>query len=428
MIVSFTTLGCKTNQFETAALQTLLRERGHRMAEASDVADAVVINTCAVTLESSRKSRQAVRRAREAHPGAVVAVCGCLSQLGPEEIRALQADLIYGSGDRLSFVADLERAASGLAGRTVVDEARARTDFEVLPAGGMDGRSRALLKVQDGCDNFCTYCIIPYARGSVRSLPLATAVEQAKALALAGYGELVVTGIEISSYGRDFADGTDVVDLIAALCRAVPRLRIRLGSLEPRTVTEAFCERLSGFANLCGHFHLSLQSGSDETLLRMGRRYTTEQYAESLRLLRRYFSNVSVATDLIVGFPGECAEAFERSVAFMRASAFSAVHVFPYSERAGTPAAEMSGQVSKPERRRRAQVARVVSEELASAFRSLQIGQVMPVLFETETDGQSAGHTLNYCVVSVSCRGLQGQVRTVRIMGVLGEVLLGELV
>ncbi|MCL2588987.1 MAG: MiaB/RimO family radical SAM methylthiotransferase, partial [Oscillospiraceae bacterium] len=307
MIVAFKTLGCKTNQFETGALQTLLTARGHQIAQAGEIADVVVINTCAVTAESSRKSRQAARRARIDHPGCVVAVCGCLSQLSSEEVAALEADLIGGSGDRAAFVEDLERMIAGEVPQTVIDIARERSTFEILPAGGLEGRTRALLKVQDGCDNFCTYCIIPYARGPVRSMPFAVAVEQAQTLAAQGYQELIITGIEISSYGLDVPGGLDIVDLIDVICTAVPNLRVRLGSLEPRTITADFCTRLKGHANLCPHFHLSLQSGSDDTLRRMGRRYDTARYLESVALLREAFPDVAITTDLIVGFPGESA-------------------------------------------------------------------------------------------------------------------------
>ncbi|MCL2842021.1 MAG: tRNA (N(6)-L-threonylcarbamoyladenosine(37)-C(2))-methylthiotransferase MtaB [Oscillospiraceae bacterium] len=427
MIVSFTTLGCKTNQFETGALQALLVDRGHQIAAPGEIADAVVVNTCAVTAESSRKSRQAVRRGRAEHPGAIIAVCGCLSQLSPAEIEALEADLIYGTADREAFVTDLEQAVAGASSRTVIDEANTRNTFEILPPGGMDGRVRALLKVQDGCDNYCTYCIIPYARGPVRSIPLETAVEQAKELAQAGYRELVITGIEISSYGKDHPDGPDVVDLIAAVCQAAPGLRIRLGSLEPRTVTTAFCERLAEFPNLCPHFHLSLQSGSDETLTQMGRKYTTVQYTEALTHLRKTFPNCAVTTDLIVGFPGESEADFLESITFLRTAAFAAVHVFPYSAREGTAAAKMPNQIPKPERRRRAKAAGEVVRGLEQTWHTAQVGQVMDVLFESEAAGQCRGHTPNYCTVLVRSTGLENQIRPVRIIDVSEEGLIGEL-
>jgi len=430
VILSFKTLGCKTNQFETGALQTLFTDRGHRLAEPGEVADAVVINTCAVTAESSRKSRQAVRRARTDHPEARIAVCGCLSQLGPGEIETLGADLVAGSGDRAAFVADLERVVEGQRPLTEIASARGRHDFELLPAGGPTDRTRALLKVQDGCDNFCTYCIVPLVRGPIRSMPMERAVAEARRLAEKGFQELVITGIEISSYGRDLVGENrlcpQLPDLIAAICDAVPDLRVRLGSLEPRTVTADFCDRLKGYKNLCPHFHLSLQSGSDETLRRMGRRYNTEWYFESLGRLRAAFPDVAITTDLIVGFPGEWEADFDKSLAFLQKCAFSDVHVFPYSQRAGTKAAELPDQIEKAERHRRAKLAGAVVKELRLAWLKGQIGKTMPVLFEREENGFAEGYTPNYCTVSVPEEGLQNQIWPVVIQSVSGKGLRGE--
>ena len=430
MVLSFKTLGCKTNQFETGALETLFTARGHRLAEPGERADAVVINTCAVTAESTRKSRQTARRARLDHPGAVVAVCGCLSQLSSAEVEALEADLLAGSGDRVAFVEDLERVVAGESPLTQIDKARDRRDFERLPAGALTGRTRALLKIQDGCDNFCTYCIVPLVRGPVRSLPLDAAVEQAKTLATEGFKELILTGIEISSYGREHAGGRepvpDIIDLIEAICGAVPDLRVRLGSLEPRTVTAAFCERLKANPNLCPHFHLSLQSGSDEVLRQMGRRYNTERYLESVERLRGTFKDVALTTDLIVGFPGERDMDFERSLVFLQTCALSDVHVFPYSPRVGTKAAEFPDQISSRERTRRAKLARETTGELRQTWLRAQLGKTVQVLFEREEKGMAIGHTPNYCTVSVPGTGLVNQIQPVGLHDISGEILLGE--
>jgi len=301
-------------------------------------------------------------------------------------------------------------------------------EFELLPPGSLDGRTRALLKVQDGCENFCTYCIIPYARGPVRSIPLNKAIEQVQQLVADGYKELVITGIEISSYGRDLADGEDIVDLIEAVCKAAPNLRIRLGSLEPRTITEDFIARLHTYPNLCPHFHLSLQSGSDEVLHRMGRHYDTAQYLESVTRLRAAFPDCAITTDLIVGFPGESAADFEKSLEFMRKCGFSAIHVFPYSQRKGTKAAEMEGQIPKAERTRRAKLAREEAGKLQQAFRQAQLGKTVSVLFESEEDGKASGHTKNYCAVQVQGENLQNQEHLVRLYDRSGEILLGELI
>jgi len=429
MTLHFTTLGCKVNQYETSALQTLFLERGHRLATEGESVDVVIINTCAVTGESVRKSRQAIRKAKAAHPGAITAVCGCFSELSPEEAADLEADLVHGSTNRIAFVEALENIYKGDISHTdTVDSAKAldQNEFEILPAGSLDSRTRALLKVQDGCENFCTYCIIPYARGPIRSIPLGKAVDQTKTLAAEGYKELVVTGIEISSYGLDRESRESLIDLIEAVCQAAPEQRIRLGSLEPRTITEDFCTRLSVYPNLCPHFHLSLQSGCDDTLQRMGRHYDTARYLESVTRLRNTFPDCAITTDLILGFPGESEADFEQNIEFMRTCSFSAVHVFPYSSRVGTKAAEMENQIPKAERTRRAKKAREIAEELRQEFFASQVGKIVPVLFESEENGICRGHTPNYCTVLVEGSGFANTVRPVWTCDVFGENLYGK--
>ena len=258
------TLGCKVNQYETQAMETILTGRGHTLTEFDAEADVYIINTCSVTAVSDKKCRNMIRRTKRTHPDALIAVCGCYAQAKPEEVAGLEVDLVAGTGDRMAFLDQVEQAAldRSAAAWVSVDNALKRHDFEVLPAGGLVGRTRAMLKVEDGCGNFCTYCIIPFTRGPVRSESIDAAVTQAKALAEAGYHEIVVTGIEISSWGQDLEGDASLIDLLEALCHAVPTLRVRLGSLEPRTITEDFCRRASALANLCPHFHLSLQSGS----------------------------------------------------------------------------------------------------------------------------------------------------------------------
>ena len=286
MRVAIYTLGCKVNQYETQAMEQELRRRGHELVDFEDSADAYIVNTCSVTAVSDKKSRQMIRRAKRRSPNAVVAACGCYIQTHTDEAKGLGIDLIGGTGGRMAFLDLLEQEVRDRTPRVAVDDSLRRRDFEVLPAGGMAARTRAMLKVEDGCVNFCTYCIIPYARGPVRSLPLAEAVAQARQLQAEGYRELVFTGIEISSWGRDLHDGSSLIDLVEAVAAAAPRLRLRLGSLEPRTVTEDFCRRAAALPNLCPHFHLSLQSGCDATLRRMNRRYDTARFRESVRLLR----------------------------------------------------------------------------------------------------------------------------------------------
>ena len=277
MKIAISTLGCKVNQYESQALEAEIVRRGHELGTFDQVCDAYVINTCSVTATGDKKSRQAVRRAKRLHPEAVVAVCGCYSQLHPQEAATLGAELVCGTGDRGGFIDLLERAFEDRQPSVHVDDALKRFDFEVLPAGGLSQRTRAMLKIEDGCRNFCSYCIIPYARGPVRSMKPDAAIAEAKRLAEEGYKEIVLTGIEISSYGRDL-EGWDIVSLTEELCRAAPAVRFRMGSLEPRTVTEDFCQKLSVFENLCPQFHLSMQSGCDSVLKRMNRKYDTGRY------------------------------------------------------------------------------------------------------------------------------------------------------
>lgn len=282
-----------------------------------------------------------------------------------------------------------------------------------------------MLKVEDGCTNFCSYCIIPYARGPVRSLPLETAEAEARRLAEEGYREIVLTGIEISSWGRDLPGKPGLMDLIEAVCRAAEGVRVRLGSLEPRTVTEDFCRRGAALDNLCSHFHLSMQSGCDATLARMNRKYDTRRYKESVDLLNGFFDRPAVTTDLIVGFPGETEEEFAATLAFLRECGFAAIHVFPYSIRPGTPAAEMA-QVPGPVKEERSARAGAVAGELHSAYLQSCVGRVYDVLYEQTVDGLYQGHAPNYMTVAVEGENLHNQVLPTRIIGVRDGILLGE--
>jgi len=433
MNVAIFTLGCKVNQYETAAMERELLARGHTLVPFDGPADAYIVNTCTVTAVSDKKCRNVIRRARRRARSAVVAVCGCYAQTDPQAAAGLGVDVVSGSAGRMAFLDLVERAAearrAGVPQEVTVevDEALRRRRFEPLTAGGMEGRTRAYLKVEDGCANFCSYCIIPYARGPVRSLPLTDAAAQARALAAEGYRELVLTGIEISSWGRDLEGKPGLAELIEAVCRAVPDLRVRLGSLEPRTVTEEFCRRTAALPNLCPHFHLSMQSGCDETLKRMNRKYDTERYYQSVELLRVYFENPAVATDLIVGFPGETEEEFDRTLAFLRRCAFSSMHIFPYSRRPGTPAAAMEDQVPKAVQEERARRAARAAGELERAYLEKLVGTVQPVLFEVEKDGLWQGHAPNYAAVRTQGNSLHNELRDVRITAVAGDALLGEL-
>ena len=429
MRVAIYTLGCKVNQYETQALETELERRGHTLVPFTGEADAYIINTCTVTAVSDQKSRQTIRQARKRAPRAVVAVCGCYAQTAPEAVRALEVDLVMGTGERMAFLDALEDLARARQAQPLVrvDDALRRRTYERLSAGGLEGRTRAMLKVEDGCVNFCTYCIIPYARGPIRSLPLADAVCEAKRLAGEGYRELVLTGIEISSWGADFRDGSALIDLVEALCAAAPECRVRLGSLEPRTVTEEFCRRAAALPNLCPHFHLSLQSGCDATLRRMGRKYDCARYYESVKLLRDFFDRPGITTDLIVGFPGETEEEFAQTLAFLSRCAFSAMHIFPYSRRSGTPAASMPGQCPNAVKQARARQAAQLAGEMRRAWLERWVGRTLSVLFEEEKDGLWRGHAPNYTEVFAPGNELHNVICDVEITGVREDGLLGRL-
>lgn len=427
MKIYFQTLGCKVNQYETQAMEQIFSEHGWEIAASPESCDACVINTCAVTAESERKSRQAVRHIKSCCPEAVIAVCGCSSQISPDVHERLGADVVFGSGDRKKLVRAIEEAVSAKGHIVNVDKALSRREYELLPAGGLEGRTRAMLKIQDGCSNFCSYCIIPYTRGPSRSMPIEDIRRETDRLVSEGYKEIVITGIEIASYGRDLKDSMGIEDAVCAAAERASGVRIRLGSLEPRVVTKRFCEMLSSCGNICPHFHLSLQSGCDETLERMRRKYDTARFCESVCLLREYFGNCGIAADLITGFPGETEEEFSKTLSFIEKCGFSSMHIFPYSVREGTKAAAMEGQLSKSEKSARAARAAKVAERMTREYMERCIGTVQQVLFETERDGRSFGHAGNYCRVAVDNSNLRGTVADVRIMSYQDDVLLGNI-
>ena len=400
---------------------------GHTVADFHSPCDAYIINTCSVTAVADKKNRAVIRRCRRENPNAVLAVCGCYPQHASEALAELHVDVVGGSGSREAFLqqvlATLETRQPGM----VLDQALKRRSFEVLPAGGLEGRTRAMLKVQDGCVNFCSYCIIPYTRGPVRSALLALAVEQAKQLAEQGYRELVVTGIEIASWGVDLPEKPQLADLLEAICGAVPTMRVRLGSLEPRVVTEAFCQRLQKYPNLCPQFHLSMQSGCDTVLVRMKRKYDTARYWESVQLLNRYFPGCSVTTDMIVAFPGETEEEFAQSLAFIRKCAFADMHIFPYSRRPGTPADKMPGQHGNAVKEERSRTAMAVAEEMSRTYRQSAVNTRVQVLFEEQDGVYYTGYTPNYIKVYAKGENLHNTVCSVVVTELYKDGVLGTL-
>ena len=420
------TLGCKVNQYETQAIETMLAERGHSHAAEGESADAIIINTCAVTAESGRKSRQTVRHLAAKHPEAATVVCGCWSQLSPEDALEIGCDVVFGTGDKHKLIDAIEAAVLEKQTAKEVDDPFRRMVFEQLPAGAVSGRTRAMLKIEDGCVNFCTYCIIPYTRGRVRSLPIAEVQRQAKELQDEGYRELIITGIEIASYGKDLEGDLTLADCIEAIAEAAPLVRMRLGSLEPTVITEDFARRIAATGKVCPHFHLSLQSGCDKTLKNMNRKYDTARFYDCVVYLRKYFPGCAFTADLITGFPGETLEDQAATLEFIAKCGFADMHIFPYSVRPGTKAEKMPGQVVKAEKSRRAHEAQQVADRMKQEYLASCVGVEMDVLFETQQeDGTWNGHAGNYCVVNAAGGDLKGKLCRVRIDGIHGEKLVG---
>ena len=427
MKFGFHTLGCKVNQYETQAMEQLLQDMGHTLGDFQEACDGYIINTCSVTAVADKKNRAVIRRCRRDNPEAVIGVCGCYTQHDPEAAEKLGVDVIGGSSQREKFLQEMLSCLESREKTRVLDQALKRRAFEVLPAGGLEGRTRAMLKVQDGCVNFCSYCIIPYTRGPIRSAPIELAVEQTKQLKEKGYREITVTGIEIASWGADLPGKPTLASLLEAVCAAAGDMRVRLGSLEPRIVTEEFCERLKKLPNLCPQFHLSMQSGCDTVLERMRRKYDTARYLQSVELLKAAFPGCAVTTDMIVGFPGETEEEFETSLEFIRKCGFADMHIFPYSRRPGTPADKMPGQHPNAVKEARSKAAIAVAEEMKRAYLEQLIGTRLEVLFEEPEGEYFTGHTPNYVKVYVSDPAASNTVAPVLITAVFRDGVLGQL-
>lgn len=425
-------LGCKVNAYETEAMQELLEKNGYEIVPFHDEADIYIINTCSVTNMADRKSRQMIHRARKQNPNAVIVAAGCYVQaLGNAGKQEEGIDIVIGNNKKINLVEILERYFKEHPEKQVqeVIDINHTKEYEYLHLSKAAEHTRAYLKVQDGCNQFCTYCIIPYARGRVRSREKADVVNEVRTLAANGYKEIVLTGIHLSSYGIDFKeDGIQKEDLLS-LIQAVHEVegieRIRLGSLEPRIITEEFAETLSKLPKVCAHFHLSLQSGCDQTLKRMNRRYDAAEYEEKCYILRKYFQNPALTTDVIVGFAGETEEEFEQSKAFVDKIDFYETHIFKYSIRQGTKAADMPNQVDEQEKTRRSNIMLELNQTKQSKYEELWLGQEVEVLFEEiiEKDGQkyAVGHTKEYLRVIEPCKSGDesawlNQVKTVSLM------------
>lgn len=418
------TLGCKVNAYESDCLTALFEKEGLTKVSFDEAADIYLINTCSVTNTGDKKSRQAIHRARRKNPGAFICVCGCYSQAKPEEVAAQGADLVCGTSDRAKIVSMALAGESGIYTKDVMK----KTEFEVLPAVPDTKRCRAYIKIQDGCNNFCSYCIIPYTRGRVRSRDADSVIEEARRLRDSGFSEIVLAGIEVYSYGADLS-GPDLLGLLQRLSETVAPKRIRLSSIDPRAFTDGFINGLSHIRGLCHHFHISAQSGCDETLRRMNRPNTAAEFLASLDKIRAAMPDAAITTDIITGFPGETEEEFEKTREFVKKARFSRIHVFPYSERSGTKAAEME-QLPVSLRSARAKILIEDGKKYAEEFARGQIGTVQNVLTEYEKDGFLFGYSENYVRYRISSLNLQaGHIYRVLAKELCAdETVAGELI
>lgn len=429
--VAFYTLGCKVNQYETEAMLELFEKEGYEKAETEDYADVYVINTCTVTHMSDRKSRQYIRRMKKKNPDAIIAVVGCYSQVSPEEILSIdEVNLVMGTNDRKKIVEEVKKIDASRKVSTVDDIMKVKA-FEEIEINKTNGKTRAFMKIQDGCDRYCSYCIIPYARGRVRSRDLESIVKEVENLASNGYKEVVLTGIHVASYGKDIKDSDiKLLDVIKQINDIEGIERIRLSSVEPILFTDEFVEAVSTMDKVCPHYHLSLQSGCDETLKRMKRRYTTEEYKAIVDRLRAAIPNVSITTDVIVGFPGETNEEFDKTYEFLKDIELTHMHVFKYSPRKGTPAATMENQVDPSTKHDRSEKLLQLNEENFNKFGQKMLDKEFNVLFEQKVgDNKYEGLTENYVkVIAESDNDISEQILKVKIKDVKNEFLEGILV
>lgn len=425
--MSIFTLGCKVNRYDSEAIEEIFKGAGYEVVPFHEKSDVYIINTCTVTHMSDRKSRQMIRRTKKINPDAIVVVAGCYAQVSKEEIEAIEeVDLIIGTDRRLEMLEAVEQYRQTQTQLDFVEDIMQVQEFEELEINNMSKRTRAYLKIQEGCNNYCSYCIIPYARGSIRSRKPENVLKEVTTLVQEGFKEIVLTGIHVASYGKDLKS-TSLLEIIEKVHQVEGVERIRLSSIEPNVVTQEFIETLSKLPKVCKHFHLSLQSGSDTVLKRMKRRYTAAQYKEAVRALRDAFEEIAFTTDIIVGFPGETQEEFNETLQFIKEIRFSDIHIFPYSAREGTPAASMEGQISPQVQKKRVQELTKVANQIKQEVMDSYIGKTVIVLFEESCHNEVyEGHTDNYMKVrSTSKEDLYNQIRQVTITSVSNNVLQG---
>lgn len=426
--VAFYTLGCKVNQYETEAMEELFEKRGYEIVDGNEDADIYVINTCTVTNLGDRKSRQFIRRAKKVNTNSIVAAVGCYSQVAPEEVEAIEGvDIVIGTTDRNRIVDLCEEAKKKNKKINIVKSIKGHKEFESLNIADLKSKTRAYIKIQEGCNQFCSYCIIPYARGPIRSRDLEDILIETKRLAKAGFKEVILTGIHVTSYGKDFQNLT-LIDVIEEISEIDGIERIRLSSIEPRFVDEEFMRRAVNSRKLCDHFHLSLQSGSDTVLKRMNRKYTTSQYKDIVNLIREYMPDAGITTDIIVGFPGETDEEFEETYNFAKDIHFSRIHVFKYSPRKGTPASRFKNQIHGNIKHERSERLILLGEELMRTFNENYFGKTLPVLFEEGEKGWMEGYTTNYIRVKAQAGDeIGGKILPVKIIDEENEFLIGKI-
>ena len=399
--VAFCSLGCKVNQYETNAMAQKFIEHGYEVVEFDEYADVYIVNTCTVTNVADRKSRQMLRRAKEINKDATLVACGCYAQVAKDELKKIpEIDLIIGNNEKNDIIQIVENHISQKGAEDLVSDVMYKLDYVELGTTTYTEKTRAVIKVQDGCDRFCSYCLIPYARGHIRSRKIENVIEEIKKVVEEGINEVVITGIHIASYGRDFkGENIGLIDLLEEINKIQGLHRIRLGSIEPTIVTDEFVERLSKLDKICDHFHLSLQSGCTGTLKRMNRRYTTEEFKAVTKRLRAKFPNAALTTDIIVGFPGETDEEFNTTYEFLKEIAFYKMHIFKYSQRKGTKAAVMPNQVDGKIKEERSKKLIELSNENEYNYNKKYIGKQVEVLFEEREGEYLKGHTTNYIVV-----------------------------
>lgn len=432
--VAFYTLGCKVNQYETDAMLEMFKKDGYEQVDSEDFADVYVINTCTVTHMSDRKSRQYIRRMKKKNPESIIAVVGCYSQVSPEEILEIEeVNLVMGTNERRQIVDEIKKLQSNNAKKvSTVDDIMKVRAFEEIEISQTNGKTRAFMKIQDGCDRFCTYCIIPYARGGkIRSRDLESIVTEATNLAKKGYKEIVLTGIHVASYGKDIRDSDINLLIVIKKINEIDEIkRIRLSSVEPILFTKEFIEEVKKMPKLCPHYHLSLQSGCDETLKRMNRRYTTKEYKEIVNMIRDNIKDVAITTDVIVGFPGETNQEFENTYEYLKDLGLTQMHIFKYSPRKGTPASEMENQIDPQVKQLRSDRLLNLDRENFRNFANKYLEKEVEVLFEKGIDDTTyEGLTPNYIrVVVKSNNDIQGKILKTKIIKINDDYTEGVLI